>query len=101
MPGIIEVEPVRIVPAVLRNGRKTYRGAINGLVTTPRLNHAVDKDLATIHMRQEGVILASALADILDITPGESLTVDVREGGKPGLANRLSGIAGPWLASPP
>src|SRR5690554_7623847 len=35
MPGIIEVEPVRIVPAVLRNGRKTYRGAINGLVTTP------------------------------------------------------------------
>ena len=35
IPGIIEVEPVRIVPAVLRNGRKTYRGAINGLVTEP------------------------------------------------------------------
>src|SRR5690554_7041985 len=33
MPGVIEVEPVRIVPAVLRNGLKTYRGAINGLVT--------------------------------------------------------------------
>ena len=100
MPGIIEVEPVRIVPAVLRNGRKTYRGAINGLVTTPRLNRAVDKDLATIHMRQEGVILASALADILDITPGESLTVDVREGRQPVLSIPMIGIAETLLGSP-
>jgi putative ABC transport system permease protein len=100
MPGIIEVEPVRIVPAVLRNGRKTYRGAINGLVTEPRLNRAVDKDLATIVMRQEGVILASALADILDITPGEILTVDVREGRQPVLNIPVIGIAETLLGSP-
>jgi len=100
MPGIIEVEPVRIVPAVLSNGRKTYRGAINGLVTEARLNRAVDKDLATIYMRQEGVILASALADILDITPGETLTVDVREGRQPVLNIPVIGIAETLLGSP-
>lgn len=100
MPGIIEVEPVRIVPAVLRKGRKTYRGAINGLVTEPRLNRAVDKDLATIFMRQEGVILASALADILDISPGETLTVDVREGRQPALNIPVTGIAETLLGSP-
>jgi len=100
MPGIIEVEPIRIVPAVLRNGRKSYRGAINGLVAEPRLNRAVDKDLATIYMRQEGVILASALADILDITPGETLTVDVREGRQPLLNIPVIGIAETLLGSP-
>jgi len=94
------VEPIRIVPAVLRNGRKSYRGAINGLVAEPRLNRAVDKDLATIYMRQEGVILASALADILDITPGETLTVDVREGRQPLLNIPVIGIAETLLGSP-
>lgn len=100
MPGIIEVEPVRIVPAVLRNGRKTYRGAINGLVTHPRLNRAIDQDVTTISMRQEGVILASALADILDITPGETLTVDVREGRQPVFNIPVIGIAETLLGSP-
>lgn len=100
MPGVIEVEPVRVVPAILRNGLYTYRGAINGLVTEPRLNRAVDKDLATIYMRQEGVILANALADILDITPGESLTVDVREGRQPVLNIPVIGIAETLLGSP-
>jgi len=100
MPGVIEVEPVRIVPAVLRNGLKTYRGAINGLVTEPRLNRAVDKDVMTIPMRQEGVILATALADILDISPGETLTVEVREGRQPVLDIPVIGIAETLLGSP-
>ena len=60
----------------------------------------MDKDLATIHMRQEGVILASALADILYITPGESLTVDVREGRQPVLSIPMIGIAETLLGSP-
>lgn len=100
MPGVIEVEPVRIVPAVLRNGLKTYRGAINGLVAEPRLNRAVDKDVMTVPMRQEGVVLATALADILDIAPGETLTVEVREGRQPVLDIPVIGIAQSLLGSP-
>lgn len=100
MPGVIEVEPVRIVPAVLRNGLKTYRGAINGLVAEPRLNRAVDQDVATIPMRKEGVILATALAGILDITPGQALTVEVREGRQPVLEIPVIGIAETLLGSP-
>jgi len=100
MPGVIEVEPVRIVPAVLRNGLKTYRGAINGLVREPRLNRAVDKDVMTIPMREEGVILATGLADILGIEPGETLTVEVREGRQPVLDIPVIGIAETLLGSP-
>ncbi len=100
MPGVIEVEPVRIVPAVLRNGLKTYRGAISGLVTEPRLNRAVDKDIMTIPMRREGVILATALADILGIASGEMLTIEVREGRQPVLDIPVIGIAQSLLGSP-
>lgn len=100
MPGVIEVEPVRVIPAVLRNGLKSYRGAINGLVAEPRLNRAVDRNVATIAMRREGVILATALANILGIAPGEALTVEVREGRQPVLDIPVIGIAETLLGSP-
>lgn len=98
--GVIEVEAVRIVPAVFRNGLKSYRGAINGLVTEPRLNRAVDQNLATIPMREEGLVLATALANILAITPGETLTVEVREGRQPVLDIPVIGIAETLFGSP-
>lgn len=100
LPGVIEVEPVRVVPAVLRNGLKTYRGAINGLVAVPRLNRALDRNVATIEMRREGIILATALADILDIAPGDRLSIEVREGRQPALDLPVIGIADTFLGAP-
>jgi putative ABC transport system permease protein len=100
MPGVLDVEPVRIVPTVLRNGLKTHRGSINGLVPKARLNRAIDRDLATIVMRPDGIILAEALADILDIQPGETLTVEVREGRRPTLSVPVAGVAQTLLGSP-
>ncbi len=100
IPGVIEVEPVRVVPAILRNGLHTYRTAINGLVATPRLNRAVDSEVRTIEMRSDGIILARGLADLLHIEPGDSLTVEVREGRQPVLRIPVTGIAESLLGSP-
>ena len=41
MPGVIEVEPVRNVSVVLRNGLRTHRGAVEGRVAAPRRASAV------------------------------------------------------------
>ena len=100
LPGVIYAEPIRVVPAVLKNGLYSYRGAINGLTTDARLNRAIDSDLGTIEMRQDGIILASALADILHVSPGDTLTVEVREGRQPVLQVPVSGIAETLLGSP-
>lgn len=100
IPGVIEAEPVRIVPAVLRNGLHSYRGAVNGLVASPRLNRAVDSRIETIEMREDGIILATGLADVLNIEPGDSLTVEVREGRQPVLQIPVTGIAESLLGSP-
>lgn len=100
MTGVIEVEPVRIVPAILRNGRNSYRGSINGLVEMPRLNRAVNDRVEPIAMRQDGIILAKALAEILDIEPGEMLSVEIREGRRPVLDIPVAGVAKTLLGSP-
>lgn len=100
IPGVIEVEPVRFVPAILRNGRHSYRGAIYGLEATPTLYRALDDRQQAMQLREEGVILATALAQILHIVPGDYLTVDVREGRQPTLNIPVIGIAQTLLGSP-
>ncbi len=100
LPGVIEVEPVRIVPVVLRNGLLSHRGSINGLVESPRLNRAVDNKLAPIPLREGGIVLAQALADILAVSPGDLLTVEVREGRRPTLFIPVAGIANTFLGAP-
>ncbi len=100
MPGVIDAEAFRTVPALLRNGLHTYRGAINGLVSEPRLNRAVDHDMQAIYVRRDGVILAEPLADILKIKPGEMLTIEVREGRRPILELPVVAIAETLLGAP-
>lgn len=100
LPGVIEVEPTRSVGAVLRHGLNSYRGAVTGLVDGARLNRAVNKDMTDIPMPQEGIVLARALADILDIEPGETLTVEVLEGRRPVLEVQVASIAETLLGSP-
>ncbi len=100
LPGVIAVEPVRFVPVVLRHGLNSHRGEINGLTSSPRLNRPVDSDLQTIYLREGGIILAQALADILDVGPGDILTVEVREGRRPVLSIPVAGIAETLLGSP-
>ena len=100
LDGVIEVEPFRSVPAVLRNGFESYRGAINGLLEMPRLNRAIDKNMDAIYLRKDGIILGTALAGILKIKPGEILTVEVREGRKPVIQVPVAGVAETLIGSP-
>jgi putative ABC transport system permease protein len=100
MPGVIEVERFRTVPAILRNGLNSYRGAINGLVSEPRLNRAVDEGMNSIYVREDGLILATSLADILKVRPGETLTVDVREGRRPVLQLPVVAISETLFGAP-
>jgi len=100
MEGVIAAEPFRIVPVVLRNGLNSYRGSINGFVEEPVLNRALDKDARPIFMRKDGIILSEPLADILEVSAGEVITVEVREGRRPVLQIPVVGIAQSLLGSP-
>ncbi|MXU63933.1 ABC transporter permease [Oceanomicrobium pacificus] len=100
IPGVLAVEPARIVPAILSNGTRTYRGAVSGLVATPDMNRPLDAAMRPIHIRGDGLVLSAGLADLLDIRPGDRLTVDVREGRQPVLELPVAGIAETLLGAP-
>lgn len=99
MDGVTRVEPFRNVSAKLRNGLYEYRGGVNGMIAEPALDRAVDGDLETIFIREDGLILSKPLAKILNIAPGDDLTVEVREGRRPILTLPVVALAESFLGS--
>ena len=100
IPGVIEAEPERSVAVVFRNGVESYRGAITGLVSQPRLKRALNEKSIPIALPRRGITLSRSLASELKINPGDSLSIDVLEGERPKLHIPVSGVAESLLGSP-
>lgn len=98
--GVTFVEPFRTVPVVFRNGLYEHRGAISGLVQSPRLNRALDSNQQPIALKKDGIVVSKPIARILHLTPGDMLTVEVREGRRPVLQIPVAGISETLLGSP-
>ncbi|PRY25299.1 putative ABC transport system permease protein [Aliiruegeria haliotis] len=100
LPGVLEVEPIRYVSVQLRNGTLSHRGAINGLTAAPRLNRALDAEQRALPLPDDGIVLSSTLARVLDAEVGDTITVDVREGRRPVLQIPVAAVADSLLGSP-
>ncbi len=98
LPGVQLVEPFRAVPVNLRNGHLDYRTSILGLDGQRDLFRLLNTSAKPIRLPPSGVVLGDKLADILKVSPGDPLTVEVLEGEEPirmvtvtGLASEYSG----------
>lgn len=98
--GVIEAEPMRSVPAIFRNGLNSHQGAITGLIAEPRLSRAIDDTMAAVRMREDGIILTSAVARKLGLNAGETVRVEVREGRQPVLTLPVAAIAESLMGAP-
>jgi putative ABC transport system permease protein len=83
LPGVIAVEPQRIVAVRVRSGFRERYLAITGVPATPRFKRIVDRNGRAIQMPASGVVLSQTLANVLAVQPGDSVTVDVLEGLRP------------------
>ncbi len=93
LPGVLRVEPFRMVAARFRNGRHTYRSALQGIDPHGELRRIVDRDFRRHELPPDGVLLTSRLAERLDVRPGDRLTVEVLEGARPVREVVVAGVA--------
>ncbi|MBA86320.1 ABC transporter permease [Thalassobius sp. S69A] len=100
LPGVEHVEPARAVSVMFRNGTHSYRGAIEGRPEFPILNRVIDADEQPISMRREGVILSKPLAEILHLSPGDTVIAEIREGRRPTLYLPVIGVAETLMGAP-
>jgi putative ABC transport system permease protein len=99
LPGVIDSEPFRLVPVRLRFEHRTYRTALTGIEPQGELRRLINKNLYSVYLPSNGVVLTTKLAEILRVKPGDILTVEVLEASRPmrqitvaGLVDELLGV---------
>ncbi len=99
LPGVIDSEPFRLVSARLRFEHRSYRTALTGIEPQGEFRRLMDKNLHSVLLPRDGLVLTTKLAEILAVQPGDILTVEVLEGSRPvrqivvaGLVDELLGV---------
>ncbi|ACB75488.1 ABC transporter permease [Opitutus terrae] len=91
LPGVINTEPFRAVPARLRFGPRDHRVAITGLPRETRLNRVLDVNAQPASLPISGLLLSEKLAELLAIKPGDPIRIEVQEGRRPVLDTFVAG----------
>lgn len=79
IPGVMMVEPLRIVPVYFKHKHFKKRGSITGLINEPILRRVIDENLDPVNMPKEGIVLNKTLAHILQIKVGDTVEVEILE----------------------
>ena len=103
LPGVLAVEPLRMVPARLRHRHRYRNLAVTGLVADPDLNRIVELSGHARTLPPEGLLMSRILGEVLGVRPGDRITIEVLEGARPvretvvaGLVDDYMGVAA-WM----
>jgi putative ABC transport system permease protein len=83
IPGVEHVEVARYVPVRLRYGHRAERTGIRGFESGGHIYRLLDADLNPVALPSNGLLLTDYLAQILGVTPGDRVTVEILEGARP------------------
>lgn len=98
--GVIYAEPFRSSAVMFRHQRNEYLGGITGLPANPVLNRAIDSNLAPVAIRGDGIVLSRQLAELLDVSVGDTLMAEIREGRRPILEIPVTGLVDALIGTP-
>ena len=99
LPGVMAVEPLRSVPARLRAGPRSRQVPVMGLVEEPRLNRVVDAVRGPIRLPPEGLVLSLKLAEILRVSRGDVVIIEVLEGHRPTVESVVTAIVEEYMGT--
>jgi putative ABC transport system permease protein len=97
LPGVEYVEPMRSVPVRIRHDSSSRNVAILGLPEFPTLNRIVDRSGKIKSLPVEGLLLSKKLAEILEVSPGDRVRLEVLEGSRPKHEVVVAGLVDEFL----
>jgi putative ABC transport system permease protein len=101
LPGVLAVEPMRIVGANFRAGPITHRGSVTGLRRDAWLQPIFDDGTErVVPVPPGGLVLGTVLADKLGVSPGDTVWVEVLEGRRPEVELPVVGLIETYIAMP-
>ncbi len=100
LPGVLAAEPERVVRARIRAGARMRREPIRGVPPDARLSLIQDSGGRTLTVPPKGLVLSAKLAEILDVGPGDEVTVEVLEGRRPVLRVPVADVFDTYIGTP-
>jgi putative ABC transport system permease protein len=80
LPGVLAAEPFRAVPVRIRHGNIERRIVITGRPRGGDLSRVIDVNLRPVMMPESGLAISDMLAQLLGVTVGDFVEVDLLEG---------------------
>ena len=100
LPGVRLAEPARFVAARLRAGPRSHREAIQGVPADAHLAPVYDAERGVVAVPPEGLLLSTKLAEILGVSAGDPVTVEVLEGRRPVRELPVTALFETYLGTP-
>lgn len=91
LPGVLQVEPGRRLAVRFVHGHRSEKGLVDGHEPAPRLQRVVDVDQRLALAPADGLLMTDRLAEKLGLRPGDTVTVELREGRRSVLRMVLQG----------
>jgi len=92
LPGVLAVETERSVPARITAGHRSRNLAVSGVSPSPRLRRIVDREGHAATVPPSGIVLSKKLAEILGVSRGDLVFLEVLEGQRPAVDVAVSGL---------
>lgn len=80
VPGVEEVEGLRTTPVRMRSRHRWRDTMLVGIPVDSRLRRLFNLDFQRVRLPEEGVLLTSVLAEILEVEPGDTVEIELKEG---------------------
>ncbi len=94
LPGVLKVEPYRLMPARLRAGHRTKRLSILAVAPSSDLRRLIDAQGRPIGVPPNGVVLTRKLARMLGVRPGDRLQIEQLDGRRRRFSTRVVRLSG-------
>jgi len=101
MPGVLAVEPMRIVRADFANGSRRHRGSLSGVASQANLQPIFDDVRGrVVEAPPAGLVLSTALAAKLGVAVGDAVWVKILEGRRPEVRLPVVDLVETYIAMP-
>ncbi len=100
LPGVLQAEPFRAVPARLSFQGKERREALTGVIPNANLSRILDQRYAPIAVPKTGLVLSKKLSELLGAGVGDVVVAHVTEGRRPVLELPVVQVSETMMGSP-
>jgi putative ABC transport system permease protein len=100
LPGVLSAEASRILSADLRAGSRWHRGSVQGVRPDDQLQLVYDVSGEVMKVPPDGLVVSTKLAEKLQISVGDIVTIDVLEGRRPSLQIPVAQLYETYIGMP-